>query len=40
MRHVRVALVNMPFGTLYRPSIGLSLLKSALVRDGHHVDLL
>ncbi len=30
----RVLLVTMPFGTTLRPSIGLSLLKAALVRDG------
>ena len=34
----RIALVNMPFASIYRPSIGLGLLKEALVRDGHHVD--
>lgn len=34
----RIALVNMPFASIYRPSIGLGLLKAALVRDGHHVD--
>jgi ribosomal peptide maturation radical SAM protein 1 len=30
---MRVALVNMPFFTVYHPSIGLGLLKSALTRD-------
>jgi len=30
---MRVALVNMPFFTVYHPSIGLGLLKSALARD-------
>lgn len=39
MKQIRVALVNMPFATLYRPSIGLSLLKAALERDGHQADL-
>lgn len=39
MKECRVALVNMPFATLYRPSIGLSLLKAALERDGHQADL-
>ena len=34
----RIALVNMPFASIYRPSIGLGLLKAALVRDGHEVD--
>ncbi|MFZ5826073.1 MAG: RiPP maturation radical SAM C-methyltransferase [Bacillota bacterium] len=39
MKQIRVALVNVPFATLYRPSIGLSLLKAALERDGHQADL-
>lgn len=39
MKQCRVALVNMPFGTLYRPSIGLSLLKAALEREGHQADI-
>lgn len=30
-----IALINMPFSSIYRPSIGLGLLKSAVVRDGH-----
>lgn len=34
----RVALVNMPFGMADRPSIQCGLLKSALTRYGHEVD--
>lgn len=33
----KIALVNMPFGSIYRPSLGLGLLKAALERDGHEV---
>lgn len=32
---MRILLVSMPFGALDRPALGLSLLKSALIRDGH-----
>jgi ribosomal peptide maturation radical SAM protein 1 len=32
---MRILLVSMPFGALDRPALGLSLLKSALVRGGH-----
>lgn len=35
----RALLVTMPFGSSVRPSIGLSLLKAALVRDGLPCDL-
>src|SRR5205814_4854796 len=35
----RAALVSMPFGIFVRPSIGLSLLKAALERDGLSCDL-
>lgn len=35
---LRIALVNMPFSSVYRPSLGLGLLKAALVGDGHEVD--
>ena len=34
MPDTEVALVNMPFGNLVSPSIGLGLLKAALIRDG------
>jgi ribosomal peptide maturation radical SAM protein 1 len=34
MTNVDVLLVNMPFASLYRPSIGLSLLKAGLCRAG------
>src|SRR4051812_32007261 len=37
---MRVALVNMPFFTVYHPSIGLGLLKAALARDGVACDVL
>lgn len=37
---MRVALVNMPFFTVYHPPIGLGLLKSALARDGVACDVL
>jgi ribosomal peptide maturation radical SAM protein 1 len=33
-RHADVVLVSMPFGELFSPSMGLSLLKGALNRDG------
>jgi ribosomal peptide maturation radical SAM protein 1 len=33
----KIALINMPFSSIYRPSLGLGLLKGALVRDGHDV---
>lgn len=35
----KIALVNMPFSAIYRPSLGLGLLKSALNRDGHDVQI-
>jgi ribosomal peptide maturation radical SAM protein 1 len=35
----RVMLVNMPFANCDRPSLGLSLLKAALLRDGVHCDI-
>jgi ribosomal peptide maturation radical SAM protein 1 len=37
---MRVALVNMPFFTVYHPSIGLGLLKSALIRNEISCDVL
>lgn len=37
---MRVALVNMPFFTVYHPSIGLGLLKSALTRNEVSCDVL
>jgi ribosomal peptide maturation radical SAM protein 1 len=33
----KLALINMPFSSIYRPSLGLGLLKGALTRDGHDV---
>src|SRR6266487_1173123 len=36
----RVALVNMPFAAAARPSIQCGLLKAALARQGHTVDVL
>ena len=36
---MRILLVSMPFGALDRPALGLSLLKAALVRDGHHCEI-
>lgn len=37
---VRVALVNMPFALADRPSIQCGLLKGALTRAGHQVDVI
>ncbi|ASJ53646.1 hypothetical protein BP422_08790 [Brevibacillus formosus] len=31
---MKIALINMPFGSLYRPSIGLSLLQASLQKNG------
>ncbi|MCF6136450.1 RiPP maturation radical SAM C-methyltransferase [Pseudalkalibacillus berkeleyi] len=36
---MRVALINMPFGSIYRPSIGLSLLKSGLENNDIDCDI-
>ena len=38
-RPVRVALVSMPWHALDRPSLGLSLLKAGVERDGHSCDI-
>jgi hypothetical protein len=35
----RVMLVNVPFANINRPSLGLSLLKAALVRENVHCDI-
>ncbi|WP_044338746.1 RiPP maturation radical SAM C-methyltransferase [Rossellomorea aquimaris] len=35
---MKVALINMPFGSLYRPSIGLSLLKAGLTKNNVECD--
>ncbi len=34
-----VLLISMPFGPLYSPSLGLSLLKKSLEKDGHAVEI-
>lgn len=36
---LKIALINMPFSSLYRPSIGLSLLKAALEKEGNQIDI-
>lgn len=40
MAGLRVALVNMPFATVERPALGLSLLKAGVRQAGHECDVL
>ncbi|MFG0216371.1 RiPP maturation radical SAM C-methyltransferase [Brevibacillus porteri] len=35
---MKIALINMPFGSLYRPSIGISLLQASLEKNGFVCD--